>query len=104
MVTKISSLFRRQTRSGDGATLAFVSAALRRVIASDYRDMLLGQAREIESRLSEVDRFLTACDRCATMNELAEKIEAVHVSLAALLSNLADPSRIDPATYVSPPG
>ena len=96
MVTKITSLFRKASRSGDGETLAFVSGALKRVIANDYREMLLQQAREIESRLSEVDRFLTACDRCSTMNEIAEKIEAVHVSLGTLLSNLAhSASRVD---------
>jgi hypothetical protein len=97
IVTNITSLFRKSIRRGDGETLAFLAVALKRVIANDYREMLLGQAQEIERRLSEVDRVLTASDRCPTMNGLVEKIDAVHLSLVELLSILANPVHsIDP--------
>jgi hypothetical protein len=70
--------------------LGFLTAAFERVIVRDYQDILLAKARDVERRLSEVDHVLTACDRCSAMDGLADRISAVHASLADLLSSLAD--------------
>ena len=95
--SRVISLARDEKPPADGETLAFIVAAFKRVMVSEYRDVLLGKVRDVEKRVSEIDEILASDgERCA-MDALAAKVGAVHADLAVLLSTLDHPNLTRPS-------
>jgi hypothetical protein len=95
MNAKVPSPFRNDKAPVDGETLAMLAAIFERAIAASHREKLLDRVRDVERRLSEVDHVLTSCETCCVMNGLADKIRAVHASVADLQSSLDEPTMRD---------
>jgi hypothetical protein len=76
----------------DGRTLAFLAAALERRIVDDHRKLLRSKLTEIQGALSQVDHILTADEAHCVVDRLAVTIEAVHLGIADLMSDLDRPA------------